>query len=384
MRWSFVCALILLSTDSTQAEDALKPLPMTKPETVGLNAKSLTGIDRLITQAIARRQMPGAVVLVLRKGQIAYHKAFGTHRFDPKSPKVTKDTIFDLASLTKPIATGTSIMILLQQGKLRLNDRVSRFLPEFKAPEQSRITIRHLLLHTSGLIPDNSIRDYQNGPETAWKRLFQQTPKTEPGEKFKYSDVGFLLLGKIVERVSGESLDSFAEKNIFTPLGMNDTTFNPDKALAKRIAPTRKEIGKVHDPRAYLLGGVAGHAGLFSTANDLARYCHMLMSGGKLQDRRVLSPLTVQLFTKRQSVPDGIRSLGWDVDTAYSSNRGELFTAHGFGHTGFTGTSIWIDRQTKTGVIFLSNRVHPDGSGSVVRLRNQVATIVGASIESLR
>jgi CubicO group peptidase (beta-lactamase class C family) len=361
--------------------------PRAAPAEADMSAAKLAGIDRVIHEAIERKQLPGAVVLVLRRGKIVFHKAYGQREHGPKGHMMTEDTVFDLASLTKPVVTATCIMLLLEQGLLRLGDPVSQHVPEFN-DKQRKITIRHLLLHTSGLIADNSLKDYQEGKEKAWQNILRLQPVVEPGEKFRYSDMNFILLGKVVENVSGETLDVFARKNIFTPLGMKDTTYNPGAELAARAAPTEKKQGKwlqgeVHDPRANLLGGVAGHAGLFSSAGDLAVFCQMLLDGGKFGDKRILGAETVRLLTKAQPVPGGLRTPGWDVDTSYSANRGELFGTEGFGHTGFTGTSLWLDPPSGTAVIFLSNRVHPDGKGNVTRLRNQVATIVAASIESL-
>lgn len=377
--------ILVLSYSPANAQSPVR-IPRVAPEKVGLNAKRLARIDTVVAEAIRNGDLPGAVVLVLRRGKIAMEKAYGQRSVEPERHKMTVDTIFDLASLTKPIVTATCLMLLLEEGKIRLSDPVSRYLPGFNDDKQKAITIRHLLLHTSGLIPDNSIRDYQMGIEVAWQKLSEQKPIAEPGQKFQYSDVGFLLLVKIVENVSGESLDTFAHKRIFSPLQMQDTGYNPPEKLWPRIAPTEKRqgkwlTGKVHDPRAWALGGVAGHAGLFSSAQDLALFCQMLLNRGQFAGTRILSPVTVRVLTEGHEVPGGKRSLGWDVDTGYSSNRGELFGKTGFGHTGFTGTSIWIDPETETAVLFLSNRVHPNGRGNVIRLRNQIASIVAGSIE---
>jgi CubicO group peptidase (beta-lactamase class C family) len=380
---SSLLALVLLPASSR----AQSRLPIVPPAEAGMSASKLAGIDGVVEEAIKAGQLPGAVVLVLREGKIVWRKAYGNRRQQPARQAMTVDTVFDLASLTKPIVTATSIMLLLEQGKLQVKDPLYRHLPQFKEGKQRQVTIEHLLLHTSGLVPDNSLRDYQSGKDEAMRRLLQLQPRTIPGERFRYSDVGFMLLGIIVENVSGERLDVFARKHIFQALGMKDTTYNPGKDLVARSAPTEKRQGKwlqgeVHDPRAHLLGGVAGHAGLFSSADDLAVFCQMLLDGGQLQGKRILAPATVRLLTSPRKVPGGLRSLGWDVDTRYSSNRGQLFSTDGFGHTGFTGTSIWVDRPSRTAVIFLSNRVHPDGKGNVIRLRHQVATIVASSLQA--
>jgi CubicO group peptidase (beta-lactamase class C family) len=302
---------------------------------------------------------------------------------------MTIDTVFDLASLTKPLATATSIMILLEQKKLNLTDRVSRHWPDFAQNGKDALTLEQLLLHTSGLIADNPMTDYQDGRKKALRRIARLRPVTEPGKKFRYSDVNFIVLGELVERISGAALDVFAHQHIFAPLGMCETTFRPGKELAERAAPTEKRgerwlLGEVHDPRAYLLGGVAGHAGLFSTADDLAVFAQMILDGGSYKGKRMLKAETVRLMTKPRIVPGGQRALGWDVRTAFSSNRGEGFSPASFGHTGFTGTSIWIDPEKQTAVLFLSNRVHPDGKGQINRLRGRVASLVAASIREAK
>jgi uncharacterized protein YbbC (DUF1343 family)/CubicO group peptidase (beta-lactamase class C family) len=355
------------------------------PGEVGLDPARLTRIDTVVQENVAKGRLPGAVVLVVRQGRTAFRKAYGARSQQPAETPMTPDTVFDLASLTKPIATATSLMILLEQGKVRLADRVTQYLPEFGQDGKDKVTVEQLLLHTGGFIADNPVSDYAGGRKSALERIYRLTPVAEPGTRFIYSDVGYIVLGELVERVSGESLDAFAAKHIFQPLGMRNTTFKPNQALAARAAPTEKRDdhwmqGEVHDPRAYLLGGVAGHAGLFSTADDLAVFAQMLLNGGLYQGQRILSPATVRLMTTPQAVPGGLRALGWDVKTAYSANRGELFPVGSFGHTGFTGTSIWLDPSSQTAVIFLSNRVHPNGKGDVKRLRGQVATLVAASM----
>ncbi len=366
-------------------ETAPPRLTTAPPAAVGLDAARLARIDAVVRQGIERHRLPGAVVAVVRQGKIAFHKAYGSRTLEPTATPMTTDTIFDLASLTKPIATATAIMILLEQGKLRLEDRVTQYLPEFGRNGKERVTIEQLLLHVSGLVADNSVNDYQDGRAQALERICQLKPVVPPGSKFIYSDVGFIVLGELVERISGEPLDVFARTRIFEPLGLRDTGFRPDEAHAARAAPTEQRNGhwmrgEVHDPRAYRLGGVAGHAGLFSTADDLAVYAQMVLNQGVYGGRRILSPATIRLMTTPRPVPGGLRALGWDVQTSYSSNRGELFPVGSFGHTGFTGTSIWIDPSSQTAVIFLSNRVHPRGRGNVTRVRGQVATLVAASI----
>jgi CubicO group peptidase (beta-lactamase class C family) len=308
---------------------------------------------------------------------------------------MTPDTVFDMASLTKPVATGTAVMLLIQQGKLKPDDFVSKHWPAFAANGKEKVTVEHLLLHTSGLIADNPAADYADGKEKALERVANLKLQTPPGTRFVYSDVGFIVLGHLVERISGMPVDQFAKKNVFDPLKMADTGFNPPEALRKRIAPTglrdgKTILGEVHDPRAFKLGGVAGHAGLFSTADDMARYCRMLLRGGELDGTRILDADTVKLFTTAHVVPTidkdkkegkGLRAYGWDVDTSYSAPRGDVFKkGEGFGHTGFTGTSAWVVPDAKTAVVVLSNRVHPDDKGNATRLRREVANAVAAAL----
>jgi CubicO group peptidase (beta-lactamase class C family) len=365
--------------------DSDRRLPEAPPAQVGMDAERLARIKPVMEQAIREGQLPGAVILVLRQGKICYRESFGLRSKEPVASRMTVDTVFDLASLTKPIATATSLMILLEQGKLRLQDRVSDYLPEFGQNGKDKITIEQLLLHTSGLMADNPVEDYQDGPKKARERVFQLSLQWEPGSRFTYSDVGYIVLGLLAEKIGGERLNRFSKKHIFEPLGMKNTAFKPTPEQAGRAAPTEEREGRwlqgeVHDPRASLLGGVGGHAGLFSTADDLAIYAQMILHQGEFQGHRILSPATVRLMTTPRQVPGGWRALGWDVQTSFSSNRGELFPFGSFGHTGFTGTSIWIDPSSQTAVIFLSSRVHPKVKNNINRLRGQVATLVAASI----
>jgi CubicO group peptidase (beta-lactamase class C family) len=359
-----------------------------------IDESKLAEIDTAVGAAIKRGDCPGAVVLVVHAGAVAYRKAFGNRAVKPDEVAMTADTVFDMASLTKPVATGTSVMILIQQGKLKPDDLVSKHWPAFAANGKDKVTVEHLLLHTSGLTADNALADYADGRAKALERIAALKLEAPAGERFKYSDVGFIALGELVERVSGTPVDAFAKKHVFEPLKMTDTSFNPAEAIKKRIAPTglrdgKTILGAVHDPRAFKMDGVAGHAGLFSTADDLARYCRMLLREGELDGARVLDAKTVKLFTEPHAVPvldkgkesKGARSFGWDVDTSYSAPRGALFKkGEGYGHTGFTGTSVWIDPGTKTAVIVLTNRVHPDDKGNVTRLRREVATIVAEAV----
>ncbi len=372
----------------------LAGLPEAKPEAVGFDPARLARVDDAIARAIGEKKVPGAVVLVGRRGKVVLAKAFGRRSVEPMGEPMTRDTVFDMASLTKPVATAASVMALLERGKFRLGDKVVAYLPELKGNGKDGITIEQLLRHRSGLIPDDPISDYAEGPEAAWRKIGDLKPVETPGEAFLYSDVGFLILGRLVEKVSGQPLDEFARGALFDPLGMVDTGFRPvggppdEPTPVSRIAPTEREGGRmlrgvVHDPRSRALGGVAGHAGLFGTADDLAAFAQMLLDGGKgLEGKRVLSPLTVRAMVDPGLTPEGQRrGLGWDVETSFSGPRGSLFGPSSFGHTGFTGTSLWVDPETETFVILLTSRLHPDGKGaSPGALRAEVATLVASAI----
>lgn len=358
-------------------------------------------VDSIINQAIVDGQCPGAVLVVGRKAGVVYQKAYGQRAIEPAREAMTLDTIFDLASLTKPVATATSVMILADRGKIDLQEKATKYLPDFAPNGKDRITVEQLLLHFSGLTPDNALADYADGPERAWQRVCQLKLVSEPGKKFAYSDVGFIVLGKLVEKVDGRTLDRFAAEELFGPLGMKDTRFLPPAAWSARIAPTQKRKeqwmrGQVHDPRAFALGGVAGHAGLFSTGGDLSRYCRMMLHGGETPaDLRPASPVagapaprifsraTFERMTTGHSPPgsDVVRTPGFDMKTGYSQPLGERFTAmKSFGHTGFTGTSIWISPADDAFVILLTNAVHPAGKGKVLALRRAVSTAVAEAL----
>ena len=366
---------------------AQSPSPPRAGEAADL--KKLDAIEPLVLQAISEKKLPGAVVLIGRGDLTLYQKAIGNRAVAPSPEPMTLDTIFDLASLTKVVATTTSVMILVEEGKIRLNDRVASFIPGFERYGKGEITIRHLMTHVSGLRPDVDLGDTWSGSETAIGLAIEEVPTALPGERFVYSDINYFLLGDIVRRVSGQTLDRFAHDRIFEPLGMKETMFVPPASLARRIAPTESQgvgmsmlRGVVHDPTARRMGGVAGHAGLFSTAADLAIFCRVLLDGGVYRGVRILSPLAVAKMTtpSTSSAERNVRGLGWDIDSAYSSNRGELLPVGSFGHTGFTGTSLWIDPATRMFVVFLSNRVHPDGKGDVTPLRARVATIAASVV----
>jgi uncharacterized protein YbbC (DUF1343 family)/CubicO group peptidase (beta-lactamase class C family) len=356
-----------------------------------LSASRLAAVDTAVQDSIAKGETPGAVVLVEHDRRVALRRAYGSRAVEPAREPATPDTIYDIASLTKSVATAPSIMILVEEGKVRLGDPVVRYLPEFGSggADRAKVTVEQLLVHRAGFPPDDPLELYTGPPEEIFARKFALPLASAPGQRFVYSDVGYEVLGELVRRVSGQSLDEFAAARIFKPLGMSHTTFLPlaHGIPASRIAPTERSDGRllrgdVHDPRARALGGVAGHAGVFSTADDLARFCRMILQGGGLGGARVLSPLGVEALTRSRFYGDGdVRALGFDMATAYSRNRGDLFPLGSFGHTGFTGTSLWIDPASRSFVVFLSNRVHPNGAGDVNRLRALVATIAAAAIE---
>jgi uncharacterized protein YbbC (DUF1343 family) len=378
-------------------------LPAVTPVKAGMSAQHLAFIDAAVEEAVGRKELPGAVVLVARKGGVVWRKAYGSRALVPVREAMTVDTIFDVASLTKVVATATSVMILVERGKMRLSDPVSRYIPELKGEGREKITIEHLLTHRAGYAPDFDLREQWAGHEEMLKRLYAEPLRATPGARFVYSDIGMIAVGEVVRRVSGVALEEFARREIYEPLGMRDTGFRPRADLLSRVAPTetvrgmrsylggtgtngqegeRMLRGEVHDPTANRMGGVAGHAGLFSTADDLAVFCQMILNGGEYNGARILSPLGVAEMTRPRQVTEdgGARGLGWDVNTSFSQNRGELFPAGSFGHTGFTGTSIWIDPASETFVVFLSNRVHPDGKGDVSSLRARVATIAASAV----
>jgi uncharacterized protein YbbC (DUF1343 family)/CubicO group peptidase (beta-lactamase class C family) len=365
-----------------------------------IDLKRLDAIEPIVQDAIEDKLLPGAVVLVGHRDRIVYQKAFGNRALEPSVEPMTLDTVFDLASLTKVVATTTSMLMLIEDGKVRLSDRVAAYIPGFERYGKGDITVRHLMTHVSGLRPDVDLGDPWVGYDTAITLAIEEVPAARPGERFVYSDINYFLLGEIVRRVSGLALDRFTKERIFEPLGMKDTMFVPPSSLRPRIAPTQLCTeygwpcegpnmsmlrGTVHDPTARRMAGVAGHAGLFSTAADLAIFAQTLLDGGSHHGVRVLSPLAVEKMTS-PATPDlerNTRGLGWDIDSSFSSNRGELLPIGSFGHTGWTGTSLWIDPHTGLFVVFLSNRVHPDGKGDVTPLRARVSTIAASALTAI-
>ena len=346
--------------------------------------QALPSVDAVIQQAISDATIPGAVLIVGHDGQVIYRKAYGARALEPRREVMTLDTVFDLASLTKVIVTTPAVMQLVERGKVRLNDPVAKYLPEFAQNGKEDITVRQLLTHYSGLEPDLDLKTPWEGKQTAYGMAMALTPEDPPGSKFSYSDVSFIVLGELVERVSGETLDEYAARHIFVPLKMLHTRFVPPATWRGKIAPTQYDEnermlrGVVHDPTARRMGGVAGHAGLFSTGDDLAKFAQALLNGGG----GILSALSVEKMTRPEQPPSAqvLRGFGWDIDSPFSSNRGDLFPVGSYGHTGFTGTSMWIDPTTHSYIILLTNAVHPRGKSNAIALRSKVATAVAAAL----
>jgi len=357
------------------------------PVTLEVNDPRFAGIEPVVKQEIAAGHLPGAVVLVGHQGRIVYRRGFGQRALEPRPLPMTPDTIFDIASLTKVVATTTAIMQLVDARRLRLDAPVARYWPEFAANGKGGITIRQLLTHTSGLRPDVNSHYRWSGYEGALAVIAADRPIRPPGTGFLYSDINFITLGEVVHRVSGEPLEVYCAQKIFGPLGMRDTSFRPRQGLQERIAPCDIQSGclrwgEVQDPTAYRMGGVAGDAGVFSTADDLAVFVQMLLDDGQSQGRPILSKEAVLAMRQPQSVPGNStrRGLGWDIRSPYSRIFNAAFPAGSFGHTGYTGTSIWVDPRSRTYLIILTNRLHPSGKGEVKALRAKIAAVVAAAV----
>ena len=358
----------------------------------------LSRIDMVFERAISARQVPGGVVTVGWNGRVVFERCYGNRAIVPQPEPATVETIYDLASLTKVVATTMAIMKLVERGLLSLDDRVSSHVAGWNDNSSGgEATLRMLLTHTSGLAPFEKYYETMS-PEGAMDAIVRDIAKmplqAKPGEQFIYSDLGFILLGEIVRKVSGKALDIYCRDEIFVPLGMLETTFNPSPVLREGIAPTQWREddsapdgrvmirGEVHDGNARLVGGVSGHAGLFSTSDDLSRFCQMILNGGKLEGIRVLSSASVRAMTRNQARlgANGVkRGYGWDIDSSYSGPRGDLFSG-GFGHAGWTGTSIWIIPEENLYIIVLTNRIHSEGEGDAGPLRSKVANVVASSL----
>jgi uncharacterized protein YbbC (DUF1343 family) len=374
-------ALVLVFSATLRPAGGATSVVFTPP----FKGESLVALDRAINTAIADKKTPGGELWIEQRGQI-HQKVYGHQALVPKSVETEKNTIYDAASLTKVIATTTAILRLVEQGKIDLDAPVARLLPAFAQHQKEGVTVRHLMTHTSGLRAGLPRDTPWTGADVAITRACAEELRHPPGSTVLYSDINFILLGELVRLASGKPLDEFAAAEIFGPLKMNDTGFRPAAAKLTRIAPTQIVNGEllhgiVHDPTARAMGGVAGHAGLFTTAADLARFGRMLLGGGELDGIRILSTASVAEMTRPQHDGSDRRGLGWDIDSRYSGARGSWFPAgKSYGHTGWTGTSLWVDPGAGAFVIFLSNRVHPDGTGDVTPLRRVIGTLAAEAI----
>jgi len=335
-------------------------------------------VDQAALDAVNAGDIPGAVILIAQGERILYRKAFGFKSLVPSREPMTAETVFDVASLTKVVATTPAVLLLREQGEIDLDAPLGSYLREFKGRDYRGLTIRRLLTHTAGLADVPPPETLREGFPRAAASLAKAGLQYPPGRDFRYSDTGFILLGELVRRVSGEPLDRFVTRHLFTPLGMRDSTFNPDVRLRSRIAPTevladRLLRGEVHDGNARLLGGVAGHAGLFSTADDLARFCLMLVNNGRWKGRQILKPATVKTMLSPLTQGEVTRALGWDMVSPFSRTLGPFFPPGSVGHTGFTGAALWADPASRSCLVILTNRVHPYGKGQVNEFRMRIA-----------
>ncbi|MFH0782896.1 MAG: exo-beta-N-acetylmuramidase NamZ domain-containing protein [Pseudomonadota bacterium] len=371
-------AWILLPIDVRSA--GLAPVPSLTPE-------RLAPIEAIVEEAINNGKTPGVVVLIGNNGKIVYRRAFGNRSLDPRPAPMKVDTLFDLASLTKVVATSAAIMKLVDEKKLSLNDPVVKYWPSFKKNGKSNITIKQLLTHYSGLRAGLNLSPRWSGYGTALKKIVDEVPGDSPGSSFTYSDINFIILGEIVKRVSGQSLNRYCAKHIFGPLSMRDTRYAPSLKQKERIAPTDYRDGQliygvVHDPSCYAMGGICGNAGLFSTAGDLSKFAEMMLNRGTLEGVRILKPETVDWMTKPQSPPGKKRlyGLGWDMEMAYEGGPKPALSTGSYGHLGYTGTALWIDPETKTYIIVLTNRTHSKGGGDVKALRSAIKEVVADAL----
>jgi CubicO group peptidase (beta-lactamase class C family) len=343
-----------------------------------VNTPNFEQVDQLLESYQKRGAFPGGVLAVGDRGAVAHLHPFGRLTYEPDAPPVTASTLYDLASLTKVVATTTMAMILVDAGRLDLDQPVREILPGFQGPGKDAVTVRHLLTHSSGLpaiVPLYKEVPLQKKTRAAFiERMQALDLEYSAGSRSVYSDPGIILLGEILERAAGQPLEAFVRERVFEPLGMRETMFRPPAELRSRIAPTefdpwrgRLIQGEVHDENAFAMGGVAPHAGLFSTAGDLARFAQMLLNGGITNGRRIVSREAVELFTRRAGIPGSDRALGWDTKSAEGSSAGTLLSSRSFGHTGFTGTSIWIDPERQLFIILLTNRVHPTRENNLIR-----------------
>lgn len=395
MKNTFLILLFLIAANPLFSQ----PLPRISPEKAGIDAKKLLYADSVILKSIQNREIPGAVLAVVKDGKMAYLKAYGNKQVYPDTLKMDVNTVFDLASCTKPLATAISAMILVERGQIRLQDKISAYIPAFQAwqdtigKKKKDIRVVDLLTHTSGLPPYAPVAELEKmysapNPNGLIEHISTCKRDFEPETNFQYSCLNFITLQRIIETVSGKNLRDFAKENIIDVLGLKHTDYKPTGETLARVAPTEKQKdgtmlkGTVHDPLARVMnGGISGNAGLFSNAEDIAVLAAALQNGGEYNGKRILSPLGVKAM---RSVPRGFepfgRALGWDLYSDYASNKGDLFSPETYGHTGYTGTSVIIDPVNNISVILLTNRVHPEDKGEVTRLRGKVANIVAASV----
>ena len=395
--------LALLAAGCAQLPD--NSAPAAAQAQGGLDSSRFARIDGAVNAAIAERRLPGAVFRLERGGDV-YEQAYGRTSYEPDAPRVAPGTVYDAASLSKVLATAPSILLLAEDGKLDLDAKLVDYFPECEGGGKDAITIRHLLNHTSGLAAGLPAKPAWSGDAAAHALACAQTVTHPPGTFFRYSDINYILLGQLVHKVSGMPLDAFAQARIFTPLGMRDTGYLPLRRFAKEaIAPTQQLAGSaaaslhddvqagaplqgvVHDPTVRRIGGVAGSAGVFTTAHDVARFARMLLGGGALDGVRILKPESVRLLTTVQSPPGiaALRGLGMDIDSPYAQRpRGALYPVGSFGHTGFTGCILWIDPASRSFYVFLSNRVYPDDKANVLPLYTQLGTLAAESAQVAR
>ncbi len=349
------------------------------------NPQYLDSLRTCLNQAISDSAFPGCAISVGYRGKLIFEQSFGNFTYDPHSPKIEVNSIFDLASVTKVVATTTISMILYDQGRLDLNWRVADIVPAFQGNDKDKVTIRQILTHTSGL--PGWIRFYLelNGKERIVREICNTELVNEPGTVYVYSDLGMILMQNVIETITKKPLDQLVRDYITTPLGMKRTFFNPDSGLREEIVPTEisewhKKLvhGFVHDENTYVMGGVSGHAGLFSTVQDLSIFCQMYLNKGLYDGKRILKSETINLFTSRQNMIEGsTRALGWDTRSEEHSMAGEFMSMSAFGHSGFTGTSIWIDPENQVFVVLLSNRVYPTRENrKISRVRPKVHNYV--------
>jgi CubicO group peptidase (beta-lactamase class C family) len=380
--------LLLLIYLSTGCQPVLKE--EVQPVQEKIVRPDLSGIDNVVEEEIEKGNFPGAVVLIGTPDDILYWKAFGNEVIEPYQEPMGTNTVFDMASLTKPVATATSIMILIDRNAIDLDDYVGKYLPDFACNGKQQVQIKHLLTHTSGLPAyTNAAKLEEQFGSPCSEKLIEKICSFEAlsksGEKFRYSCLGYITLAKIVEKITGKTIDEFSRENIFKPLGMKNTTYNPPVSRLKDIAATQIVDGKllrgtVHDPLAQLMAGISGNAGLFSNAYDLSIYCRMLLNDGIWNGRRILSSEAVTMLTNAQI--NG-RAFGFDVNSSYSWVKGSHASEKAFCHTGYTGTSIVCDTTSKVFVIILTNRAHPNDKGAVKPVRTKVADIVFSSLQMI-